>query len=150
MWSRTPRWGKTWAPNQWPWACRALRFGMAGLQPCSPTFQLDLVQAPHFSGPRFSICSVMTATPRWKELPHDYHPRRQGTNREHPIDSGISPGSAVGNSYLKGAAALIPGKGRSPGGGHGHPLQYSCLGNPMDRGTWLAAIHGVAKEVDMT
>ena len=35
--------------------------------------------------------------------------------------------------------------GRSPGGGHGNPLQYSCLENPMDRGTWQATIHRVAK-----
>ena len=40
---------------------------------------------------------------------------------------------------------LIPGLGRSPGGGHGNPLQYSCLENPMDRGAWQAAVHGVAK-----
>ena len=40
---------------------------------------------------------------------------------------------------------LIPGSGRSPGGGHGNPLQYSCLENPMDRGAWRAAVHGVAK-----
>ena len=39
----------------------------------------------------------------------------------------------------------IPGSGRSPGGGHGTPLQYSCLGNPMDRGAWQATVHGVAK-----
>ena len=39
----------------------------------------------------------------------------------------------------------IPGSGRSPGGGHGNPLQYSCLKNPMDRGAWRAAIHGAAK-----
>ena len=39
----------------------------------------------------------------------------------------------------------IPGLGRSPGGGHGNPLQYSCLENPMDRGAWQATIHGVAK-----
>ena len=39
----------------------------------------------------------------------------------------------------------VPGLGRSPGGGHGSPLQYSCLENPMDRGTWQAAVHGVAK-----
>ena len=32
---------------------------------------------------------------------------------------------------------------QSPGGGNGNPLQYSCLGNPMDRGTWQAAVHGV-------
>ena len=38
----------------------------------------------------------------------------------------------------------IPGLGKSPGGGHGNPLQYSCLENPMDRGAWLATVHGVA------
>ena len=44
---------------------------------------------------------------------------------------------------------LIPGLGRSPGGGHGHPLQYSCLENLMDRGALWATVHGVA-ELDMT
>ena len=39
----------------------------------------------------------------------------------------------------------IPGVGRSPGGGNGHPLQYSCLENPMDRGAWWATVHGVEK-----
>ena len=39
----------------------------------------------------------------------------------------------------------IPGSGRSPGGGHGDPLQYSCLENPVDRGAWWATVHGVAK-----
>ena len=38
----------------------------------------------------------------------------------------------------------------SPEGGHLNPLQYSCLGNPMDRGAWQASVHGVAKELDMT
>ena len=40
---------------------------------------------------------------------------------------------------------LIPGLGRSPGGEHGNPLQYSCLENPLDRGAWWATVHGVAK-----
>ena len=44
---------------------------------------------------------------------------------------------------------LIPGSGRSPGEGNGNPLQYACLGNPMDRGAWWATVHGVA-ELDMT
>ena len=39
----------------------------------------------------------------------------------------------------------VPGLGRSPGEGNGNPLQYSCLGNHMDRGAWRAAIHGIAK-----
>ena len=41
--------------------------------------------------------------------------------------------------------SLIPGSGRSPGGGHGNPLQYSCLENLMDRGAWWATVHRVAK-----
>ena len=39
----------------------------------------------------------------------------------------------------------IPGSGRSPGGGHSDPLQYSCLENPWDRGAWWAAVHGVTQ-----
>ena len=39
----------------------------------------------------------------------------------------------------------VPGLGRSPGEGNGHPLQYSCLENPMDGGAWSAAVHRVAK-----
>ena len=39
----------------------------------------------------------------------------------------------------------VPGLERSPGGGHGNPLQYSCLENPMDRGTWWATVHGVTR-----
>ena len=39
----------------------------------------------------------------------------------------------------------VPGLGRSPAGGHGNPLQYSCLENPMDRGAWQATVHGITK-----
>ena len=39
----------------------------------------------------------------------------------------------------------IPGSGRSPRGGHGNPLQYSCLENPMARGAWWATVHRVVK-----
>ena len=49
-----------------------------------------------------------------------------------------------------GHVGLIPGLGGSPGEGNGNSLQYSCLGNPMDRGTWWATVHGVTKELDMT
>ena len=44
-----------------------------------------------------------------------------------------------------GDAGSIPGLGRSPGEGNGNPLQYSCLGNPIDRGAWWATVHGVTK-----
>ena len=42
-------------------------------------------------------------------------------------------------------AGSTPGSGRSPGGEHGNPLQYSCLENPTDRGAWQAAVHTVAE-----
>ena len=44
-----------------------------------------------------------------------------------------------------GDAGLIPGSGRSPGGGQANPLQYSCLENPRDRGAWRATVHVVVK-----
>ena len=44
----------------------------------------------------------------------------------------------------------ILGSGRPPGGGQGSPLQYSCLGNPMDGGSWRATVQGVAEESDTT
>ena len=54
------------------------------------------------------------------------------------------------NAGYTGDAGLIPGSGRPPGEGNGNPIQYSCLGNPMDRGAWWATVHGVTKESDMT
>ena len=45
----------------------------------------------------------------------------------------------------EGDLGSIPGLGRSPAGGHGNPLQYSCLEKPMDRGAWWATVRGVAK-----
>ena len=49
-----------------------------------------------------------------------------------------------------GDVSSIPGWGRSPGEGNDNPLQYSCLGNPMDRGNLRATVHGVAKVSDTT
>ena len=49
------------------------------------------------------------------------------------------------NAEAAGDKSSIPGSGRSPGGGHGHPLQYSVLKNPMGRGAWWATVHGVPK-----
>ena len=47
-----------------------------------------------------------------------------------------------------GDVGLIPGLGRSPGEENGNLLQYSCLGNPMNKDAWRATVHGVAKESD--
>ena len=62
---------------------------------------------------------------------------------------GFPDGSVVknppGNAGDTRIAGSNPGSGRSPGGRHGDPLQYSCLENPMDRGAWQAATHRVAK-----
>ena len=60
-------------------------------------------------------------------------PRRH-SGKELPANAGDTRG--VGS---------IPGSGRSPRGGNGNPLQYSCLENPMNRGAWRATVHGVAK-----
>ena len=49
-----------------------------------------------------------------------------------------------------GDSSLLPGSGKSPGEGNGNPFQYSCWGNPMDRGASWATVHGVAKELDTT
>ena len=59
----------------------------------------------------------------------------------------IFPRSSVGkeSACSEGDPGLIPGSERSPGEGNGNPLQYSCLENPMDRGAWQAAVHGVAR-----
>ena len=65
------------------------------------------------------------------------------------IMSGL-PGGSDGKEFACNAGDIrdtgsIPGLGKSPGAGHGNPLQYSCLDNPMDRGAWRATVHGVAK-----
>ena len=64
---------------------------------------------------------------------------------------GFSCGSVVKNLPANaGNAGSILGLRRFPRGGNGNPLQYSCLGNPMDRGDWQATVHGSTKGSDMT
>ena len=62
---------------------------------------------------------------------------------------GFSCGAVVKNPPANagdvGDVGSIPGLGRSPGGGQGNPLKYSCLENPMDRGAWQAIVHRVTK-----
>ena len=64
----------------------------------------------------------------------------------HDIDIRFSGSSVVKNPPANaGDVGSIPELGRFPGGGNGKPLQYSCLGNPLDRGAWWVTVHGVAK-----
>ena len=64
---------------------------------------------------------------------------------------GFTGGSVVKNPPANaGDVGSIPGLGRCPGEGSGNPHQYSCLGNPMNRGAWQATVHGVTKESDTT
>ena len=70
-------------------------------------------------------------------------------NYLHPKPVGFPDGTMVKNLPANAGdirnLGSIPGLGRSPGGGNGNPLQYSCLENPMDRETWWATVHGVTK-----
>ena len=72
----------------------------------------------------------------------------------HMITLGFPGGSEVenlpANAQGVGDVGSIPGLGRPPGERNGNPLQYSCLGNSMDRGAWPATVHSVARESDMT
>ena len=59
---------------------------------------------------------------------------------------GFPNGSAVKNlPATAGEAGSVPGSEKSPGKGNVNPLQYSCLGNPVDRGAWRATVHGVTE-----
>ena len=65
------------------------------------------------------------------------------------MSRGFPAGSVVKNLPANAGAAgdmgSNPGSERSPGGGNGNPLQYSCLENPMDRGAWRATVHGITR-----
>ena len=63
---------------------------------------------------------------------------------------GFPGGSVVKNSPANAEDGLIPRSGSSPGEGNGNPFQYSCPGNPMNRGVWWATVYGVAKELNMS
>ena len=71
----------------------------------------------------------------------------RGTKRYLPyIGQGFPCGSVVKNPPANaGDACWIPRSGRSPGEGNDNPLQYSCLGNPMDRGVWWATVHEIPR-----
>ena len=101
----------------------------------------------------------MSEVEPWLCVGHSTHPRDTQHHSKLPSTSHISskwicriwtqdfPGGShgKGSAYNAGDPGSIPGSGRSPGEGNGKPLQYSCLENPMDGGTWQATVLGVAK-----
>ena len=66
--------------------------------------------------------------------------------KSHWVNYEFLDGSVVTNPPAN-AGDSIPGSGQFPGEGNGYPLQYSCLGNPVDKGAWQATVHGIAKEL---
>ena len=68
-----------------------------------------------------------------------------GTNEYQDFPGGSSSKESAYNVGATGDTDSISKLGRSPGGGHGNPLQYSYLENPMDRGTWRATVHRITK-----
>ena len=71
--------------------------------------------------------------------------------RINQLPMGSPGGSVVKNPPANaGNVGSIPASGRSPKEGNGNPIQYSCLGNPMDRGAWWTIVRGVSKELDTT
>ena len=74
----------------------------------------------------------------------------QSLGWEDPLEEGMATHSSILAWRIPctvdvGDVAVILGPGRPPGGGHGNPLQHSCLENPIDRGAWWAPVHGVTK-----
>ena len=85
----------------------------------------------------------------WKRSCWLYSHKASGTYWGFWVSGGFPGSSVVRNPPASagnaGDLGSIPGSGRSPGGGHGNPLHYSCLESPMDRRAWWATVHGVAK-----
>ena len=80
------------------------------------------------------VAKSRTRLSDWTELIHHYGLPWWLSGKEPACNAGVA-----------GDMGLIPESGRSPGGGHGNPLQYSCLENPMNKGAWWATVHGVTK-----
>ena len=76
--------------------------------------------------------------------PISIHNYQQIHSEIHLCQSGLDSKESACNAEAPGS---IPGSGRSPGGGQGNSLQYTCLENPMDRGVWQAIVHGVTPRV---
>ena len=94
--------------------------------------------------PRRALCLRRVKSQVWCGSIHWVH-RLATTALGSGLPQWLSGREASCNAGDTGDWGSIPGSGRTSGGGHGNPLQYSCLENPMDRGAWRATVHRVAK-----
>ena len=78
-------------------------------------------------------------------LPQDEWLKQQKFHGFKFCNQGMGPWWLHGKESMCQSTGSVPGSGISPGEGNGNPFQYSCLGNPMDRGAWWVTVHGVAK-----
>ena len=74
-----------------------------------------------------------------------YNMVKASSNSEKELPQWLSGKESACNAGNADDTGSVPGLGRTPGGGNGNPVQYSCLENPMDRGAWWATVHSVAK-----
>ena len=92
------------------------------------------------------LVGVLVSCNCWHKWPQTWWLAKNNTNVLSHRSVGF-PGVSNGKESASDAGEVgsIPGSGRSPGGGNGYPLQYSCLENSTDRGAWWTTVHGVAK-----
>ena len=94
---------------------------------------------------------LLTFSSKILELSHGGHKADLwGSENHHRLGAFKSFPDGKESACNAGYPRSIPKVGRSPGEGHGNPLQYSCLENSMDRGVWQATVHGLTKESDAT
>ena len=109
----------------------------------------DQTQISHIGGRFLTIWATRKAW-KWLIIKTSLQEVKELRSSYTPIPCFPSPlvvGGSAGKEFVCNAGDLgsIPGLGRSPGGGHGNPLQYSCLGNSMNRVVWRATVHRIAK-----
>ena len=130
---------------RWPWRISSGVGYFSSLT--SPACSLCISLHFHSDKP-LSICNMV----QWDIYIYMYIYRERERERQRRRDrergEGLPGGSAIEftfNVAATGVVNLTPRLERSPGGGQGNPLQYSCLGNPMHRGAWWATVHRIAK-----
>ena len=88
------------------------------------------------------ILSMLYTAPKLSSLSFIFYINDYGYARDFP--GGLAVKNLPAMQEIQEMVGSIPGSGRSPEGGKGNPLQYSCQGDPIDRGAWWAKVHGVA------